>query len=61
VTIILGGDSLLHKKIKDPEINRGSPRRRAPPRGCDKNDEKDDEKQVKNKMKNELKFGLRVT
>jgi hypothetical protein len=26
VTKILGGDSLLHNKQKDPEINRGSPR-----------------------------------
>jgi hypothetical protein len=30
VTKILGGDSLIHNKTKDPEINRGSPRRRAP-------------------------------
>jgi len=30
VTIILGGDSLLHKtKDPEPETNRGSPRRRA--------------------------------
>jgi len=32
VTIILGGDSLIHNKTKDPEINRGFA---APPRGCD--------------------------
>jgi len=29
MTIILGGDSIIHK-TKDPEINRGSPRHRAP-------------------------------
>jgi len=28
VTIILGGDFLIHNKTKDPEINRGSPLRR---------------------------------
>jgi len=34
---ILGGDSLIQKqKNKDPEINRGSPRRHAPLRGCDR-------------------------
>jgi len=26
VTIILGGDSFIHNKTKDPEINRGSSR-----------------------------------
>jgi len=30
VTKILGGDSLIHNKTKDPETNRGSPQRRAP-------------------------------
>jgi len=30
VTKILGGDSLIHNKTKDPETNRGSPRHRAP-------------------------------
>jgi hypothetical protein len=39
VTIILGGDSLIHNKTKDPEINRGFA---ATPRGCDSDDDDDD-------------------